>query len=114
LVRHLRRLIHAMGATDFLPRPEGRLPTPTMPTPAASTAAALTPPDPEPTEKQMRLIRRMREAIRISPHGRNSKAASLIRLAHIGNQPGRWALDWLEQNGEYDGFARGHAQRHKG
>jgi excisionase family DNA binding protein len=39
-IREVRRLLRAMGATDLLPAPEGRIPTPTHPQPPTPIAAA--------------------------------------------------------------------------
>jgi hypothetical protein len=109
----LRQLLRAMGATKFLPVPEGSIPTPTNPTvttrsgaPSASTFDSL-------LARERDDIARMRQAIRTADDGRDTKPGSLVSAAGINRQRGRKALRWLECRGEYQGFAREQAQRYK-
>jgi hypothetical protein len=105
-VCELRFLLQAMGATAFLPCPEGRSPTPTNPTPRPNPAATLGPPADTSDENMNADIVRMRQAIRERSNGATAKASTLCKDAQINPQRGRRALRWLEEQGEYNGFLR--------
>jgi hypothetical protein len=102
-VSRLRRLLRAMGASNFLPFPEGSFRTPT----ACIDHSAATVRYAGLSRRQMANIDRMRRAI-VSARAKHmdDKPANLINLAGISNSDGREALRWLESHEGYKGFAR--------
>ena len=104
----LRQLLRAMGATKYLPAPEGHHPTPTIPNPVA-----ISPLPPGIGEEQFEeAVRSLRDAISKSPEGMTAKAQTLMRMAGVRDQLGRFVLRWLELRGEYR-FPRAKPSRYK-
>jgi hypothetical protein len=99
-VGRLRELLGAMGATELLPYPEGRSPTPTYPNPTTLSGA------------EAKAVERMRQAIREAPKGKTARADGLIQDAGINRKRGRDALRRLQAHGEYAGFARDRHRRY--
>ena len=106
-LRHLRRLLHSMDASFYLPCPEGRSPTPTCP-PTAGSSVAVVPGKPATSD-----IERMQQAIQQHPNGKDATATSLVKAAKINHQRGRDALRWLQNHGEYTGLIRDRPVRFK-
>jgi hypothetical protein len=108
-VRHLRQLLKAMGATAFLPCPEGQSPTPTNPAPPPATGPAV-PPTPETetvdqeAETLARALARMRALI--AEFGMDSPPKKLLDVCGIQGRLARDTLRILQELGEYSGYGR--------
>jgi hypothetical protein len=111
--RALRQLVRAMGATKFLPVPEGMIPTPTNPTAATRSGPSSSATLDSLLPREREDIARMRRAIQRANDGRHTKPDRLVAAAEINRQRGRKALRWLESHGEYQGFERELAERYK-
>jgi hypothetical protein len=102
-VRHLRRLLEAMGATSLLPYPVGQSPTLTNPAspriqpPSATATPALT----DQVAADIEIMRGL-----IAAHGAKAPAKTLIRHCGISERRARNALRKLEALGVYEGFAK--------
>ena len=110
-LRHLRRLLRAMKATEFLPPPDGHASTPTLkaskPIVVQSNINSAFPP-----EELARGVERMRSILRTDPALSTGKPDNLIKIAKIAKQTGRDTLRWLKWNGEYDGFSNDRPDRY--
>jgi hypothetical protein len=111
-VRHLRRLLQAMGATDLLPYPEGQSPTPTNPAPPPTTLPANTPAM-EPIDQVGEDMNTMRELIAKHKYKESAPAKWLIQNAGIRQTRARDALRRLEKLGEYSGYTRKRPRRYR-
>lgn len=106
----LRRYLGSIKAFEFLPCPMGTFPTPlslaTLSNGSRSTEDLVGMP-----LKTIAHIERMRHAIKNHPLGHKASPDALIRTAAIGKQSARNILRWLQERGEYEGFARERPQR---
>ena len=101
-VTQLRLLLRAMGAVHYLPRPQGRQPTPSSPGNGGESGSPGS--DRSPSPDLLPYIEMLRKAI--AEHGRAAKADRLVKAAEVNRKWGRKALRWLEAHGEYSGFTR--------
>jgi hypothetical protein len=104
----LRRYLEAMCEYQFLPRPEGHFPTPTMPEEATRPNTS-----PELLNSEASYLQRMRAAIAGHPKGHDAHPDELIAMAKANRKSARKALRTLELLGEYDGFERGLPARYQ-
>jgi hypothetical protein len=105
----LRRYLEALCEFQFLPRPEGHFPTPTMPEAATRPNTS-----PELLNSEASYLERMRAAVAEHPKGRKAHPDELIASAKANRKSARKALRTLEQLGEYDGFERALPARYQG
>lgn len=110
-VRYLRRLLRAMEATDLLPYPVGRMPTPTCPHLPTSTPNTTVTPAKEPFDQEAQALKRMRELIQ--EHGVGAAAKNLVLKSGIRQKHARDALRALESLGEFKGFSRKRPRRYR-
>lgn len=104
-----RRLLQAMGATQYLPAPTGFHPTPTIP-----VAAAAPPSDLDVTEERFaEVLGDLRKAISDLPEGRTAIPDVVVKQAMVQRQIGRQILRWLQTRGEYNGFTRTKPARYR-
>ncbi|OAI45548.1 hypothetical protein AYO44_12855 [Planctomycetaceae bacterium SCGC AG-212-F19] len=102
-VDHVRRFLRAMGATHFLPVPEGTFPTPIHPTPAPPgfPSSGSTDGPPGLTAVERDALKRLRHAIEKNP---KAKPEQLIEAARVQKQRGYQMLHWMQDHGQYAGL----------
>ena len=105
---HLRGLLKALAAKNFLPYPDGIFPTPTTFGLLSADAGGAEVMD----TRTANAIQRLLKAIGDHADGPNAPAKSLIKKACLGNQIGRSALRWLQEQNKYHGFSRRRSDRY--